>query len=104
MLIYPPAHSQALARIWMVVYLLDVAVRSELARGKGLHLLSVAVRSELARSKGLRLLSAAVRGELARRIRGRASLIRSQGSRRLHILGTESSGKGVTSNLCTRDQ
>ncbi len=36
MLIYPPAHSQALARIWMVVYLLNVAVWSELARGKGL--------------------------------------------------------------------
>ena len=76
MLIYPPAHYQALARIWMVVYLLNVTVRSELARGKGLHLLSVAVRSELARGT-----------------RGRTSLIRSQGGRRLH-----------TSNLCTRDK
>ena len=52
MLIYPPARSQAVARIWMIVYLLNVAVRSELARGKGLHPLSVAVRSELARVKG----------------------------------------------------
>lgn len=49
MLIYPPARSQALARIWMAVYLLNVAVRSELARGKGLHLLGVAMRSELLR-------------------------------------------------------
>ena len=82
MLIYHPARSQALARIWMVLYLLNVAVRSELARGKGLHLLSVAVRSELARGT-----------------RGRTSFIRSQGGRMLHILGTESSGKGLTSNL-----
>ena len=36
MLIYPAAHSQALARIWIVVYLLNIAVKSELARGKGL--------------------------------------------------------------------
>ncbi len=49
MLTYPPARSQALARIWMAVYLLNVAVRGEQARGKGVHLLSVAVRSELAR-------------------------------------------------------
>lgn len=77
-LIYPLARSEALARIWMAVYLLDVAVRSELARGKGLHLLGVAVRSEL------------VRGT-----RDHTSLIRSQGYRRLHILGTESKGKGL---------
>ncbi len=76
MLIYPPAHSQALARIWMVVYLLNVAVRSELTRGQGLHLLSIAVRSELARGT-----------------RGRTSLIRSQGGSRLH-----------TSNLCKQDK
>ncbi len=49
MLIYPPARSQALARILMAVYLLNVAVRSELARGKGLHLLGVVVRNELLR-------------------------------------------------------
>ena len=48
-LIYPPARSHALTCIQMVVYLLNVAVRSELARGKGLHLLSIAVLSELAR-------------------------------------------------------
>lgn len=49
MLIYPPARSQALARILMAVYLLNVAVRSELARGKVLHLLGVVVRNELLR-------------------------------------------------------
>ena len=87
MLIYPPTRSQALARIWMVVYLPNVAVRGELARGKELHLLSVAVRSELARGT-----------------RGRTSLIRSQGDRKLHILGTESSGKGLHLDLCTQDK
>ena len=49
MLIYPPARSQALARIWMAMYLLNVVVRSELARGERLHLLCIAVRSELVR-------------------------------------------------------
>ena len=78
MLIYPPARSQALASIWMILCLLSIAVRSELARGRGLHLLSVAVRSKMARGT-----------------RGRTSLIRIQGDRRLHILGAESSGKGL---------
>ena len=32
--IYPPAHSRALARIWIAEYLLNVAVRSELVRGQ----------------------------------------------------------------------
>ena len=78
MLIYSPARSQALARIWMILCLLNTAVCSELTRGRGLHLLSVGVRSELARAT-----------------KGRTSLIRSQGDRRLHILGTVSSGKGL---------
>lgn len=72
MSIYPPAHSQALARIWMILCLLNIAVRSELASSRGLHLLSVTVRSEMARGT-----------------RSRTSLMRSQGDRRL----TESNGK-----------
>lgn len=64
--IYPPARSQALARIWMAVYPLNLAVRSELARGKELHLLGVAVRSELVRgNKGPYLLDKESRGQEA---------------------------------------
>lgn len=99
MFIYPHTHSQILACIWMVVYLLNVAVRSKLARGKRLHLLSVTVWSELARGKGLRFLTVAVLNELAKRTKGCISLIQSQGGRKLQIFGTESSDKGLNFNL-----
>ena len=49
MLIYPPACSQALIRIplsLMAVYLLNVTVRSELARGKGQRLLDTESRRQ----------------------------------------------------------
>lgn len=74
MLICPLAWAQALACIWMILCLLNIAVRSELARDRGRHLLSIAIQ---------------VRSEMARGTGGRTSLIRSQEAR------------GCTANLCT---
>ena len=87
MLIYPPARSQALARIWMILCLLKIAVRSELAKGKGLPLLSVAVRSEMASGT-----------------RGRTSLIRVKGTGGCTSLVRSQVTRSCTAELFTREK
>lgn len=62
-----PTSPQQLARIRTAVYLLNKALRSNLARGKELHLLSEAIWSQLARgNKRLYLLYTKLKGQEAR--------------------------------------